>query len=156
MNRIARTVVALVALLVPPGCDLRWDDDLENHLPIGGEVTYRGVPVRRGTIHLLPVERGRPSASGVIADGQIREVYTRTPGDGVKSGRYRIAITAFDDDFYASVTKRTAAGPDPAEVARAANRLPKLIPVRYNNARESGLTADLAPGRQTLHLDLVD
>ncbi len=67
-----------------------------------------------------------------------------------------MAITAFDDDLVQSAAKRDGSGPDPVEVARAANQIRILIPVRYNNPRDSGLTAELSVANHALQLELVD
>ena len=159
MNRAAcprMSLVVLATLVFLPGCEIKLEEDISGHLPVTGTVTYQGKPVLQGQIHFLPVEPRTPPASGTIRDGAIKDVFTRQPGDGVKSGRYRIAITTYDDAFQKSVAKRDYTGPDPEEVARAANQVKKLIPVRYNNARDSGLSADLSPSHYTLRLELVD
>jgi len=158
MDRSIRAGILLVATIapaVPFGCS--YEDDLGGRqLPIAGTVTYNGGPVKKGAIHFLPVVPGDLPASGVIADGEIKDVFTRRQGDGIKPGRYKIAITSFDEAFLESVAKRDAGGPDPDEVARAANNLKKLIPVRYSNSRESGLAADISADNRTLRLELVD
>ena len=159
MNRPRHAAIGLAAVLaqaILPGCRIEVDDGRDRHLKIVGRVTYRGGPVKRGTIHLLPIAPTGPPASGAIVDGEIKDVYTRTPGDGVGPGRYRVAITAFDEAFVETVAKRGTDGPDPAEVARGAERIRNLIPARYSNARDSGLTAEFSPGNQSLRLDLVD
>ena len=74
----------------------------------------------------------------------------------MRSGKYRIAITASSEDLVANAPKRTALGPDPKEMTKIANQTKKLIPDRYANAQESGLTAELSLGNHTLDLELVD
>ena len=155
-TRALASIIPLVALVIHFGCGIEVDDDRDRHLLITGKVTYQGNPVKRGAIHFLPVDPANPSASGTINDGEIRDVYTRTPGDGLKSGKYRIAITSFDEEFLQSVAKRDGRGADPVEVGRAANKIKKLIPVRYSNVRESGLSAEFSPDNHSLNLDLVD
>ncbi len=41
-------------------------------------------------------------------------------------------------------------------MTKIANQTKKLIPDRYANAQESGLTAELSLGNHTLDLELVD
>lgn len=149
-------VVALVMLANSPGCLIEVADDPDRHLSITGKVTYRGEPVKKGMISFLPVDPANPSATGAIADGEIKDVFTRTPGDGIRSGKYKIAITTFDEAFLKSVAKRDFMGPDPVEVARAADKYKSAIPLRYNNARMSGLTADFSTSNHSLQLELVD
>jgi hypothetical protein len=153
--RAAILLIAPIALAALSGCPL---EDVEKDLPLSitGTVTYHGGPVKKGAIHFLPVAPGDSPASGAIVDGEIKDVFTRTPGDGIKPGKYRIAITAFDEAFLESVAKRDANGPDPVEVGRAADNIRKLIPPRYSNPRDSGLTAEFSPSHRTLDLKLVD
>ena len=155
-NRIRNSLGTLIILASHSGCTIEVDDHRDQHLPITGKVTYRGEPVERGAIHFLPIDPVNPPASGVILNGAIKDVFTRKPGDGARSGRYRIAISAFGEDLAVSASKRDALGPDPKEVTRIANQAKILIPVRYANARDSGLTAELSLGHHTLDLELVD
>jgi len=148
-------VIIPIALAATPGCTV-GDDEQDRHLAITGTVTYNGGPVKQGMIHFLPVDPRSPPATGAIADGEIKDVFTRTHGDGIGPGKYRIAITSYDDALLESVARRDAGGPDPDEVARAAAKIRKLIPVRYSNSRESGLTADFSPANRTLRLELAD
>ncbi len=159
-DRLARAGVCLLALTapaVPLGC-LEQGDDINRPLIITGTVTYHGSPVKQGTIHFLPVVTGNLPATGAIANGEITDVTTRKHGDGIKKGKYRLAIVPFDDDFLESAAKRNVGGVDPDEVIRAAADLNKrkLLPARYSNSRESGLTAEISPGNREIHLDLVD
>jgi len=150
--------LCLFALTVPwtfSGC-LAEVEDPDRGLPISGTVTYRGSPVKKGAIHFLPTVVGGLPASGSIADGEIKDVFTRTQGDGIKAGKYKIAIVTFDEAFLESEAKRDFNGPDADEVARAANNFKSSIPIRYNNAPESGLVAVISPANRTIHLELVD
>jgi hypothetical protein len=158
MDRSIRVKIFLILLLapaVPSGCTIDYSDPNGN-LAITGTVTYNDNPVKMGTIQFLPVTPGNLPATGSIADGQIKGVFTRTEGDGIKPGRYRITIASYDEAYLKSAAKRDANGPDPDEVARSANELKKLIPVRYSNSRDSGLIEDISPTNRTLQLKLVD
>ena len=106
-------LLALGALSTISGCGIELDADQDRPLQITGRVTYRGKPVKQGAIHFLPFHRNSASASGIITDGLIRDVFTRNQGDGVRPGKYQIAITSFDDDLLKSAAKRNALGPDP-------------------------------------------
>lgn len=150
------TLTTLLSLAIHFGCTIEVDEHLDQHLVITGKVTYHGETVKRGVIHFLPIDPANPPSSGVIADGAIKDVFTRKPGDGVRSGKYKIAITAFDKDLAERAAKRTPFGPDPNEVTRIANQTKKLIPLRYANVRESGLTAEFSLSAHSLELDLVD
>ncbi len=60
--------------------------------PVGGTVTYRGQPIKSGTM-VFEVPGTRP-ANGKIVDGKIVEVTTYTPNDGVSLGKAAIAVFA--------------------------------------------------------------
>jgi len=138
-----------------PGC-LAEVEDPDRGLTITGTVTYRGNPVKMATIHFLPTVAGGLSASGTIADGVIKDVFTRVQGDGIKAGKYRVTIVAYDEEYLKSVAKRDYNGADPEEVNRAFANLEQTIPPRYHNSRASGLVAEFHPGRTDLRIDLVD
>jgi hypothetical protein len=153
--RLGLCLFALTVSSIFSGC-LAEVEDPDRGLPVSGTVTYRGGPVKKAAIHFLPTVVGGLPASGTIVDGEIKDVFTKTQGDGIKAGKYRIAIMSYDEAFLESTAKRDFNGPDPAEVARAAKNFKSSIPVRYNNSRESGLVAEISPGHQTIRLELVD
>jgi len=132
-------------------------DELNQTLTVSGTVTYQGKPLKMAAIHFLPTVAGGLPASGAIADGQIKGVYTRTPGDGIKPGRYRIAIMAFNEAFLETTTKRDFQGPDPKDVARGFEHLKnQTFPNRYSNSMDSGLVEEISPDHHTIHLELTD
>ena len=69
------------------------------------------------------------SAQGKIVDGQIVDLHTYEPGDGVRVGKHKVAIISFVRD------------PVGMEVP------PSVIPLRYRNPGASGLTAVIEPGK---------
>jgi hypothetical protein len=153
--RVEFRLIALFATVALTGCRIEIEQN-EGYLPIAGRVTYRGQPVKKGAIHFLPTGGDNLPASGSIEDGEIKGVTSRTQGDGLKPGLYRVAITAFDDAFVASVARRGPEGPDPIEVGKAADGIKGLIPPRYSNARDSGLVAEVSATARDLRFDLVD
>jgi hypothetical protein len=148
-------LICMVTSVALAGCRIEIEQN-EGYLPIAGRVTYRGQPVRRGAIHFLPAGGDNLPGSGVIDDGEIKEVTSRNQGDGLKPGLYRVSITAFDDTFAENAAKRGPNGPDPREVGKDADRIKGLIPPRYNNAKDSGLVAEVSKAVGALRFDLVD
>lgn len=145
--------VTIALSLSLSGCAV--EQPLDKYVDVTGKVTYHGEPVNKGGIHFLPVEKGGLPATGDIIRGEIKNVTTRAQGDGVLPGSYKVAITAFEE----SESKRSTVSPgviDPQEVQRAAENARTLIPPRYNNASDSGLTADVAPGHGVFNFELVD
>jgi hypothetical protein len=153
--RVEFYMFALGASVALAGCRIEVEQN-EGYLPIAGQVTYRGQPLKKGAIHFLPAGGDNLPGSGKIDDGEIKEVTSRTHGDGLKPGRYRVAITGFDDAFLESMAKRGQQGPDPIEVGKAAARLKGMFPSRYSNAKESGLVAEITATAHVLRFNLVD
>jgi len=113
-------MIALLGTLACAGCG---GSDQPPTAPVTGSVTYKGQPLAQGTIAFYPAS-GRP-AYGKIENGEIVEVTTFTPNDGAPVGPNNVAIQAVEglDDMY-----------KPAKW---------LIPERYGNPQQSGLTADI-------------
>ena len=140
-----------VGLSALPGCGP--DDGLGKRLPVSGTVTYKGQPLASGNVSFMPEDLsiGRP-ASGVIEGGSYR-MTTMSPDDGVIPGKYRVAIGA---------TEKVDLGPAPAGggmmdqvvVAKAARKAKSLIPPKYNDATQSGLTVEVPGG--SYDFDLKD
>jgi hypothetical protein len=116
--RVEFRLIGLFASLALAGCRIEIEQN-EGYLPIAGQVTYRGQPLRKGAIHFLPAGGDNLPASGEIADGAIKGVTSRKQGDGLKPGLYRVAITCFDDAFADSLATHGPGGPDPVEVGEA-------------------------------------
>lgn len=126
--RYSRALFALVAAVAVAGCGG------ESLTPVTGTVHYKGQPLKEGSITFLP-EKGRP-ATGKIVDGQIVEVTTNQANDGVPAGKHKVTITSIEGgkDMYAPTKSR--------------------IPEKYAVAEQSGLTADIGPGKNELKFDL--
>ena len=91
--------------------------------PVSGTVTYRGVPLERGTVLFVP-EQGPAAGATIAADGtfSLRAV----------AGSHRVGITSIPE-------------PPPGVEPETYHAAP-LIPTRYNLPHNSGLTADVQPG----------
>ena len=95
--------------------------------PVAGTVTHNQQPLAEGTITFYPAA-GRP-AYGKIQNGQIVEVTTLDPNDGVTVGTSRVSIQSVEQgaDMYTESKSR--------------------IPERYANPEQSGLTAEITEGQ---------
>ncbi|MBX6316173.1 MAG: hypothetical protein IRY99_25170, partial [Isosphaeraceae bacterium] len=126
--------VAITLLaLVPLGCG-RSGPELA---PVTGKVTYKGQPVPRGTISFQPVDpkQGAPATGTIEPDGTYT-MQTTEPGDGVRPGQYRVAITAREEAPILDYIPKTPPPPPKS-----------LIPEKYENPETSGLTATVKSGR---------
>lgn len=109
---------------------------------VSGEVTWKGKPLDRGAITLLPADPSLGSSGGaMIKDGR----YDIPGRDGLLPGKYRVLITSAD------ATNRT---PDPDVPPGPSGPLPKdRINPRYNT--QTILTAEVkAEGPNTFRFDV--
>ncbi|MFH1266293.1 MAG: hypothetical protein ABIK89_11245 [Planctomycetota bacterium] len=124
----------LGGIMLVLGCQ---QGDLPTLAPVEGNVTYQGQPLAQGEIIFYP-STGRP-AYGKIKDGKIVEVTTLEANDGVTIGTNQVSIQSIEGggDMYAEVKS--------------------LIPERYGNAKQSGLTAEIKQGQTNeLKFELTD
>jgi hypothetical protein len=131
-------LLGMIALtvLVPAGCGA--GDDLPRE-PISGTVTFKGEPVKSGTIQFVPMAgREGVSSGGIITDGSFQVARE----DGPIPGTYSVMIFAGDRPRPA-----TKDGVMPGDEPRAEGKPALsvgLIPMRFNLKTE--LTAEVKPG----------
>ncbi|MFO0908808.1 MAG: hypothetical protein U0794_10700 [Isosphaeraceae bacterium] len=131
-------------------------DGLGNRVKINGKVTYKGQTITKGTINFVPeVADGRPAVAE-ITNGSYSSVTTQTPGDGILPGKYKVAISALEAVDTDGVAKKYTAAPDQVALAKVAATAKSLIPTKYSNAIDSGLTVDVSSGKTTYDFDLKD
>lgn len=150
-----RVPFALLFLVSTVGCTYEPDGP-RPFVPVTGKVTYHDAPVKIGTIRFLPFDSNGFPATGQIADGIIKDVTSVTQGDGIKIGRYRVAISAFNKEDLEGQSNRGPEGPDPLDVAKMVNNSKIMIPLRYSNATDSGLVAVIKPEGNDLQYVLKD
>ncbi len=117
-----RYSVLLIASVLLAGCG----SDGPALGTVEGTVTYDGQPLEQGTIVFHPA-KGRP-AHGKIENGRIIEVTTLQAGDGANVGPNKVAIQSVQRSADMNVQSKS------------------LIPGRYGNPNQSGLTADIKQG----------
>ena len=83
------------ALALSAGCG---DDGYGRRYPVSGKVTYKGQPLKQGTITFTPADAntGR-TASGHIVDGAYA-LTTVDNEDGALPGPYQVAIASVEVD----------------------------------------------------------
>jgi len=123
--------VATMILLA--GCGSKTGPDVGT---VTGQVSLDGKPLEGVNVVFQP-ETGRPSIGKTDRSGKYELTYSASR-TGAQVGRHSVVIEP--------------AGPesDAAPVADAKNT--RSIPARYNARTE--LTADVKPGRNTLHFEL--
>lgn len=115
---------------------------------VKGTVTLDGKPIPSGTVTFEA--KGLRPATAKIVNGEITEVTTFDPDDGVPVGSHRVAVTAAADGGAAIV-----ANPGDAKAPKEGYMSGKsLIPTAYNDPATSGLTAEIKSGENTIELKL--
>jgi len=106
--------------------------------PVFGKVTFKGKPLPNGTVMFVPGEG--PAAYGEIgSDGNYR--LSTNNADGAVLGTHKVSITALGDIGTALPEQR--------------NPLPQsLLPRKYLNHDESGLTVEVKRGDNVVNFDL--
>ncbi len=109
---------------------------------VSGTVKVKGTPLEKGTISFTPTDGQRPSATGTITKGSYT-LQTTEPGDGAVVGEYRVAFSDVD-----SAQLNTDLPGAPVKLAKSA------IPKKYNDPGNSGKTATVKSGSNTIDFDL--
>jgi hypothetical protein len=150
-----------------------------NLAKVSGKVSYKGQPVKNGTVFFMPDEGrgtvGPPAVGSITTDGSF-VMSTETAGDGVIVGHHKVGITGIEP---ASVSSQEA--PDPTQdpggymkvkakiTAQAASGAFKkteelftdkggkkyryVVPMKYSNPEESGIIVKI-DGSQTINFDI--
>ena len=150
MVALALSFAGVFALI---GCSP--DDGVGKRFPVSGKVTYKGQPLKSGTIDFLPEDpkTARP-ATGEIQENGSYSLTTQTPGDGAMGGKYKVAISAFEVDKSKTGTPPQGGSADQVVVGLAKSK--SLIPIKYSGTDTSGLSATVAPGSTKFNFDLKD
>lgn len=128
---------------------------------VSGTVTYEGEPLEKGSI-VFEVP-GMRTAHGEIVNGQIQNVTTFDPGDGVPVGEADVAIVAVKDGDSDPETKMEpekeksssdVPGGEPGNTGVMPT--PEFsIPPKYTKPQTSGLSASIQEGKNTLEFNLT-
>jgi len=108
---------------------------------VKGKVTYKGEPVKGGSVVFSPLSEGGKAASSEIQQDGTYTLSTNRPGDGVKPGRYRVTFT-----------------PPPGQEAPASvpgKPPPKAIPNPYAGLVPKPDEVDVKSGDNSVNLELV-
>jgi hypothetical protein len=155
MTRVSLTLAAACTLLLVIGCS---DDGLGKRYPVSGTVTYNGENVKAGTISFYAT--GGPDADAHAATGSIVDgSYTLSTiggDDGAFPGDYEVAISARNPDMSKAEENATKSGGAfrQDDVAKAYANAPSLIPKKYESTQDSGLTAKVEQGSNTIDFKL--
>jgi hypothetical protein len=176
---------AASALVIVVGCG--YDNGLKL-ASVRGKVTYKGEPVKNGTVFFMPDEgKGTigPSATGSLREDGTYIASTDYAGDGVIVGSHKIGLTSIEratadgtpvptpetglggpiaaKGSGPGATKGGAAGGRHVEKQKAdlftdsgGRKYRYLLPKRLSNPNESGVTAKVERGSNTLNFDISE
>jgi hypothetical protein len=106
---------------------------------VSGVVTLDGKAVGPGSVAFAPVDKEKPATGPIDASGN----YSMTTGHevGLSAGKYKVALSIRE------VPQNVKRGdrPPPGK---------SLIPEKYEESASSGLEYDVAPGRNTINIEL--
>jgi hypothetical protein len=152
-----------------------------NLAKVRGKVTYKGEPIKRGTVFFMPDEsKGTigPSAVGSITSDGSYIMSTESAGDGVIVGSHKIGITGLEEKPVGNGAPAATPESDPkgymkakakdAAVARSGRNQKEadtftdkggqkwrfVLPKKFINPQESGIIAKVEPGSQTMNFDI--
>jgi hypothetical protein len=136
-GRLAHRGVAIsctAALIMLAGCNRSSQES-----QVSGRVKLDGSEIGPGTVVFAPADGGKPAIGSIEADGSYTLNTSREPG--LAAGKYKVAVSIREL---------------PKNVKRSDQPPPgKLrIPGKYELNTTSGLEYDVAPGRNTIEIDL--
>lgn len=108
---------------------------------VSGVVTVDGKPLQKGQIEFLTDSR---RAYGSVENGEIVKVTTYETGDGVSLGNHLVAIRPKIDEA------KLMSPPD----GQSPFKMDSSVPTKYQNAKSSGLTAQINKGENELTFEL--
>jgi hypothetical protein len=154
-----------------------------NLAKVRGKVTYKGEPVKNGTVMFMPDDTkgtvGPPAVGSITSDGSYI-MSTESAGDGVIVGSHKIGITGVEDkpvgsgeaaptpesdpQGYMKAKAKDAAAARSVAVKKEAEtftdrggqRWRFVVPKKFTNPQESGIIAKVEPGSNTMNFDIDD
>ena len=106
-----------------------------NLVEVTGKVTYKGAPVKSGTISFVAADK--PAAYGDLQPDGSFALHTTNPGDGATPGAYRVIVVAMQDQGGLLPEQRS---PLP----------PPTVPIKYTSLATTDLTAEVVSGKKNV------
>lgn len=145
-----RTIAGLGVVLLVVGCGPAVDPNRPKTYPVTGTVTYNGQPVSDAIVTFIGGERG---AIGRTDESGRLQMTTFEAGDGVLPGSYKVMISK---TVVEGVPDEVGEGASPGEEPDMGSQK-DLLPVRYKDPNQSGLTAEVGEGLPNeFHFELTD
>ncbi|WP_437184909.1 hypothetical protein SH668x_001997 [Planctomicrobium sp. SH668] len=132
-----------LALIVAAGCGGKSDSGPTG--AVSGTVTLDGVPFSDGQLSLFS------QATGSGATLPLDEEGTFKIGDLLKAGDYTVAVIPLPPPPPGGAPAAPGAKPSKPTKEKVSTTIPK----KYLNAKTSGLTLSIAPGKNSLNVEMV-
>lgn len=150
-------VLGLMGALIMQGCSGSEEPDTRPaRTKISGTVTYNDNPLADAIITFHPVEAGKSGSNGRSNAEGLFEMGTFEATDGVLPGQYEVTITKLDGASGANAPSEDDPDydPNPAPESEPKNLLPK----KYSDPKQSGLTISVQDGQEVtdLKFELAD
>jgi hypothetical protein len=152
-----------------------------NLVKVSGKVTYKGEPVKNGTVFFKPDEaKGTvgPAAVGSIISNGTYVMSTESAGDGAIVGNHKVGITGVepvdtstveeydpekDAGGYMKAKSKTAAQASRGTTKKneeiftdkGGKKYRYVVPMKFSNPDESGINVKI-DGNQTVNFDIDD
>ena len=158
---LASGLLALSGFLLS-GCG--DDGGLERRYAVSGNVTYKGAPVKKGSINFVPVKPEGHAAAGTIADGYY-SLTTLNPGDGAIPGMYKITVDDREPDQQKMKAEADAQAKKqgrefsqiPQEIqAKAMRKAKGVVPGKYQIASTSDVEKEVKAQSNKIDVELKD
>jgi hypothetical protein len=130
----AGALLCVMAVVLAAGCSRSSQES-----QVSGNVSLDGQQIGPGIIVFAPVDHGTPAIGPIDGDGSYS--MSTSHEVGLSAGKYKVGISIREM---------------PTNVKRG-DRLPPgklLIPERYEDSATSGLEFDVAPGTNTIDIEL--
>jgi hypothetical protein len=175
---VPRCLVFLSALALVSGC---WGGNGLNLARVRGKVTYKGAPIKNGTVFFMPDESkgtvGPPAVGSITSDGSYI-MSTESAGDGVIVGSHKVGITGLEEKPESIGSPAPTPESDPQGYMKAkakdaaalrsgvAKKQPDtftdkggqrwrfVVPKKFTNPQESGIIAKVEPGSNVMNFDI--
>lgn len=119
---------------------------------VHGVVTYQQNPLPDADVMFIPRAGGRPATGRTDAQGRF-DLTTSRNKDGALVGEHDVIVTKLDRPPGMPLSDAPAAS---AIVPATPPARKSLIPIRYGDAKASGLHADVATGDNAFQFDLAN
>ncbi len=159
MARLIGSVAVCLAALAIMGCN-QSGSSLDT-VPVSGVVTLDGTPVEGAVVTFSPTSTTGTAASGKTDATGRYELTTLNPGDGALPGSYNVIVSKTEGGTSSAIKpgmtdeEATIAVMEARDAAGGVDpEIKDLLPAKYKSTAESGLKAEVAPGKGEFNFDL--